>query len=437
MTSRTIALAADSMEPRLLAQWIQSGDLPNLAALREDGVGGVLDCTIPEGKTHISSAVQWTTHFTGVGLDRHGVYGFRKERSASDGSPSVKELINISDVPVKTYPELLDERGYSVGLVNPLPVWPPLEFESGFCVSGMLTPPESDRWVHPGSLAGELRELGYRIDVKYPDRPYGFIDDDLFEEVSIDTLYADMFEVLDARVAATKHLFETRETDYLYVLLKSVDIIQHVFWAHMEANDLEYGDAILESYRRVDELVGWVREHAPRADLLLFSDHGGRRRPVYRSNVVTRLAEGVASLLPPVPQPIREWYDRYKTVETGGPGNANGTGNGSGDVLGNPGRKTGIHRDEAVWMMAGPSVQASDADVRLRFEDVTPTILALLEQPIPSDYVGSPATGSLRVDPTYVDVDLRIDRRAELTIRDHERVSERLHNLGYAEMVDE
>lgn len=431
MTDRTIALAADSMDPTLLDRWIASGDLPNLAALREDGTGGVLECTIPEGKTHISSAVQWTTHFTGVGLDRHGVYGFRKERSNSDGSPSVRELINLSDVPLKTYPELLDEHGYSVGLVNPLPMWPPLEFESGFCVSGMLTPPDSDRWVHPESLAEELRALDYRIDVAYPDRPYGFIDDDLFEEVSIDTLYTDMFDVLDARVAATKHLVEAHETDYLYVLLKTVDIVQHAFWAHMEAGDPDYGDAVLESYRRVDELVGWVREHAPDANLILFSDHGGQRRPVYRSNLVTRLSEGVSSLLPPVPDPVREWYYRYKTVdtvETGGAGDG---------AVGNPGQKTGIHRDEAVWMMAGPSVEPSGTDERLRFEDVTPTILALLGQPIPSDYIGSPAVRSLRVDPSYVDADLRTDRRSELTIHDHERISERLHNLGYAEMVDE
>jgi predicted AlkP superfamily phosphohydrolase/phosphomutase len=436
MTNRTIALAADSMEPRLLERWIGSGDLPNLAALRDDGVGGVLDCTVPDGKTHISSAVQWTTHFTGVSLERHGVYGFRKERSGSDGSPSVKELINLSDVPVKTYPELLDEHGYSVGLVNPLPIWPPLEFGAGFCVSGMLTPPDSDRWIQPESLGSELQELGYRIDVKYPDRPYGFIDDDLFEEVSIDTLYGDMLEVLDGRVAATKHLVETRETDYLYVLLKSVDVIQHAFWAHMEAGDPEYGDAILESYRRVDELVGWIRERAPGADLVLFSDHGGKRRPVYRSNVATRFAEGAASLLPSIPDPIRKWYDRYKTVDCSGVGKIDGTGTASGDVVGNPGRKTGIHHDEAVWMMAGPSVRTCGEKTRLRFEDVTPTILALLEQPIPSDYIGSPAVGSLQVDPSYVDIDLEVDRRA-LTVREHERISERLHNLGYAEMVDE
>ena len=428
MTNRTVALAADSMDPRLLARWIRSGDLPNLAALREDGAGGILDCTIPEGKTHISSAVQWTTHFTGVGLDRHGVYGFRKERSSSDGSPSVRELINLSDIPLKTYPELLDEHGYSVGLVNPLPIWPPLEFESGFCVSGMLTPPESGRWVHPESLGEELLELGYRIDVKYPDRPYGFIDDDLFDEVSIDTLYNDTFEVLDARVAVTKHLLESRETDYLYVLLKAVDAIQHAFWAHMEADDPEYGDAILESYRRVDELVGWIRENAPDADLVLFSDHGGQRRSVYRSNTATRFAERAASLLPSIPEPIGKWYYRYKTVDTDGTG---------GETVGNPGRKTGIHRDEAVWMMAGPSVRPSDEEERLQFEDVAPTILALLGQPIPTNYIGSPAAESIRADPPYVETDLRMNRRADLTIRDHERVSERLHNLGYAEMVDE
>lgn len=433
MTRRTIALAADSMDPRLVKRWIESGDLPNISALREEGAGGILECTIPEGKTHISSAVQWTTHFTGAGLDRHGVYGFRKERTKADGSPSIRELFNLSDIPLKTYPELLGEHGYSVGLVNPLPFWPPVEFESGFCVSGMLTPPDSDRWAHPEALGDELRTLGYRIDVQYPGRPYGFIDDGLFDEVSLETLCSDMFEVLNGRVAAAKHVIETYRTDYLYVLLKTVDIVQHAFWAHMDADDPEYGDAILETYRRVDEFVGWVREHVPDADLILFSDHGGQRRPAYRSNFLTRLAEGVASLLPPVPRTIQRRYDGYKRVNAGEIKSSSDTAT----VVGNPGQKTGIHSDEAVWMMAGPSVETTTIDTRIRFEDITPTILALLGQSIPSDYIGAPATGPLRVEPEYVDADLVADTRAYLTVHDHERITERLHNLGYAEMVDQ
>jgi len=134
------------MELSLLDRWIERGELPNLAAVGEEGVHGTATCS------SVSSAKQWTTHFTGVAAETHGVDGFLKSgesRQAGENAPDARELINLTDIRVKTYPELLAEDGISVGLVNPLPLWPPLELEDGFCVSGMLTPPATGHWVFP------------------------------------------------------------------------------------------------------------------------------------------------------------------------------------------------------------------------------------------------------------------------------------------------
>lgn len=118
-----ISLAVDGMEGMLLEQWIANGELPNIEAARETGSHGTAECS------SLSSAKQWTTHFTGVGSDTHGVQGFLRsgqKRTAGDSAPDASELINLSDIEVKTYPELLAEDGLSVGLLNPLPIWPPL-----------------------------------------------------------------------------------------------------------------------------------------------------------------------------------------------------------------------------------------------------------------------------------------------------------------------
>jgi len=136
--NKVVAFAVDGMEPTLVERYIEAGKLSNLAELRDNGAFGTADCS------SLSSATQWVTHFTGVGPDTHGVDGFltsNKKRSAGDRAPDAEELINLSNISVKTYPELLDAAGTRVGLINPLPLWPPLEFENGFCVSGMLTPP--------------------------------------------------------------------------------------------------------------------------------------------------------------------------------------------------------------------------------------------------------------------------------------------------------
>lgn len=432
MAPRTIALAVDGMEPSLLDRWMEAGELPNLAGVRDRGVGGTARCS------SLSSAKQWTTHFTGVDVERHGITGFTRSgrRRAGDDAPDAKELVNLGDIEVRTYPKLLAERGVGVGLVNPLPLWPPLELEGGFCVAGLLTPPDSDRWTHPADLAEDLEARGYRIDVRYGDRPYGFVDDGLFEEVRLERLHEDIFDVLDARIEFTKAVLSGEvnalagsgrdDPALLYVLLKSIDVIQHCFWAHMSADDEQFGDAILESYRRVDRLLGWIEESLD-ANVLVFGDHGfGPREEVrLRGSTIDRLAQAVNRRLT-VPAPVERLYGRLLKSETT-------------VDLSNPGRTTGVHAEPAAWLLAGPDIDATEAGPdgagrEVRFEDLTPTLFALLDEPIPASYVGEPVRGVTN-DPGSVETDLSVRRRTR--VEDDEVVSERLHNLGYAEMVDE
>jgi len=410
-----VALGVDGMEPSLLEGWIDAGELPNLAALRESGVYGTAECS------SVSSAKQWTTHFTGVTPDGHGIDGFLKSgasRRAGDDAPDARELVNRSDIQLRTYPELLAEDGVSVGLINPLPLWPPLELEGGFCVSGMLTPPTTDRWVHPPDLKTDLDALDYRIDVRYGDRPYGFVDDALFDEVDLATLREDAFDVLDARIAVTKRAVTDCGVEYLYVLLKSIDVIQHCFWAHMEKGDPAYGEAILEAYRRVDDLVGWLGEETE-ANVLAFSDHGFGPR-IEEPPVVDRIAGAVASRVD-LPSPIKRAYDRFarSPVDT----EADGVSVTS---------TTGVHADPAAWILDGPDVTPGGPE-RIAFEDLTPTVLALLGQPVPEPYVGT-AVDAVR-SPSREDRSLAVERVP--AIEDGDVVSERLHNLGYADLVED
>jgi hypothetical protein len=350
---------------------------------------------------------------------RHGVHGFTKtgSRRAGDNAPKTRELINLSDIEIKTYPELLDEAGQSVGLVNPLPLWPPIEFSDGYCISGMLTPPSTDDWVKPESLESELCDFNYQIDVHYNDRPYGFVDDALFNEVSLSTLYNDMFAVLDSRIDSVKHLVENHETDYLYTLFKSIDIIQHCFWLHMDVGDQEYGKAILKSYKRVDEFLAWL-DTQMEANILVFSDHGFRRRTTSAPGPIDRLARGVDERFD-VPGFVQSFYDTLFKSEVA-PG------------IDNPGQTTGIHDNPAAWFGIGPDFVPGTEEIR--FEDLSATILALCDHPIPEDYVGKPID-SLDTAWSVENIDLSIQRRHSFTNDDV--VSERLHNLGYADMVDE
>lgn len=421
---QTIALGVDGMEPSLCDKWVAEGELPNIERLRTEGSFGRANCS------SLVSARQWVTHFTGVSAKRHGVSGFVRtdevahERDANPftrESPDARTLINLEDIKAMTYPEYLTDLGKRVGLINPLPIWPPLELDGGFCISGMVTPPTAERIAYPSEVEEELVEFGYRVDVLYNGRPYGFVDDRLLQDdgVGFETLRTDMFDVLDARIQYTKHAVETKDVDVLFSLLKSVDIIQHAFWIHMEEDIEPFEDCILECYSRVDELIGWIRDSHPGTNLLLFSDHGFGPRLDPKSGSLHSIGYLVDSYVS-IPYRLKSFYYRYLKSEVAVDETA-------------VDRLTGDHRSPGVWMMCGPDIRNTEK-YDVAFEDLTPTLLTLTGTPIPDTYVGDPLKQSLTREVNYDEIDIDPPERPRWGV--DEEVSERLYDLGYADMVE-
>jgi predicted AlkP superfamily phosphohydrolase/phosphomutase len=69
MSANVCVIGADSMEPRLISEWIESGDLPNLAELRARGAWG--DVLNP---ARFFSGASWPNFYTGLRPGRHGRY---------------------------------------------------------------------------------------------------------------------------------------------------------------------------------------------------------------------------------------------------------------------------------------------------------------------------------------------------------------------------
>ena len=82
--------------------------------------------------------------------------------------------------------------------------------------------------------------------------------------------------------------------------------------------------------------------------------------------------------------------------------------------------------------MGGPDVESTD-ELAVDFEDLTPSLYTMLDEPIPREYAGDPVTEALARDPTYDDTSLAVDRGESVDAG----VSERLYNLGYVDMVEE
>lgn len=133
---------------------------------------------------------------------------------------------------------------------------------------------------HPPEFSAELaREVGpYKTKSFWTDHDalqYGRISEELFLE--------DAYYSLGLKVKITKHLLNTREWDLFIAFQHVIDAVQHVFWAHMDANHPSYtkegagtyGDVIPDVYGRVDEGVGEILSVVgDDTTVIVMSDHG-------------------------------------------------------------------------------------------------------------------------------------------------------------------
>ncbi len=79
---RVVILGFDGADAALTERWMDAGELPNLARLREEGTFAPLRSTIPS-----QTPVSWSTFATGLNPGRHGIFDFLK-RDTADYRPS-------------------------------------------------------------------------------------------------------------------------------------------------------------------------------------------------------------------------------------------------------------------------------------------------------------------------------------------------------------
>jgi predicted AlkP superfamily phosphohydrolase/phosphomutase len=155
---RTLVLGIDGFSPDLVHNWID--DLPNLKEMMNAGTSGRMTTTIPP-----MSPAAWTTISTGLLPEQHGILGFLEigadtyERKLAR-SPRRNHVWN-----------LLSRNGCKSVVVNSLLTYPPSEID-GVMVSGLLTPNENASFVYPSSFKEMVLGEGYRISVDFESAAY-------------------------------------------------------------------------------------------------------------------------------------------------------------------------------------------------------------------------------------------------------------------------
>ncbi len=282
--SRLLVVAVPGLSWSVAEDLIEKGEMPNLAALRRAGSWGDIQGVrppIPE--------VVWTSVATGKPSEQHGVMGF---------------AATAEDVRSLRIWDILQERGWSVGLFGWPVTWPPPP------VDGFVVPAVSDigTETRPREL-NFIRELAESEKTRRPRTwgrycRYAFLGikwgvrlSTLIEcgrELSADPIRG---RSLDTAALFTKRKLQAKlHADYFMELRRRdpvdfaafhtnvVHVAQSYFWKYHEPEAFRsvspediarYGESVHDAYRIVDDFLGrMVRETEPNELVVVVSDHG-------------------------------------------------------------------------------------------------------------------------------------------------------------------
>lgn len=357
-TQKILLVGWDAADWRFINPLLDSGRLPNLSRLVENGVMGNLASLKP-----CLSPILWTSIATGKSADQHGILGFVEPlpggvglRPISSGSRRVNAIWNI-----------LNKAGLSSIVVN----WyasHPAEAVLGNIVSNRFfeSPPEDPQalWLVPDGSVSPEAKLPELQELRFHPREFLLTDLARFvpEIASIDLaqdprpldLARELAKTVSIHAVATA-LLESEAWDFAAILYDGIDTLGHHFMPFhpplltgISEQDFErYRGVMTEVYLFHDEMLGRLLELAGEdTTVILLSDHGfhsDHQRPVHLR------AEA------PEAEVAAAW-----------------------------------HRHLGVFAACGPGIRRDDRIYGATLLDVTPTILQIFGLPIGKDMNGKP-----------------------------------------------
>jgi predicted AlkP superfamily phosphohydrolase/phosphomutase len=252
--ARVLVLGLDGGTFDLLNPWFAAGELPYLHSLVTNGLSARLTSVYPA-----KTIPAWYSFATGLDPGALGVFGF----TAPDGGPGRSRIVQTFR-PAEAIWDSLSRRGRRVGVVNfPLRSGYPV---NGFFLPGMLT----DRpTTHPAALRAELEEeLGEPIGAELPP----------FRDADRAGWMAQAVHLVEQRGRIGELLCRRPTPDFLFVLFRETDRVQHQLWSELVQGPARSGGDVCAFWRALDDACARIdrafREAGGSAVTLVVSDHG-------------------------------------------------------------------------------------------------------------------------------------------------------------------
>jgi predicted AlkP superfamily phosphohydrolase/phosphomutase len=250
---RVVVIGLDGTPYTFFQKAMAEGHMPNLAQLVEEGSFRRINSVHPT-----VSSVAWSSFMTGRNPGKHNIYGFIDRQPGS-----YKTYIPTSrTMKTDTLWEILSCAGKKVIVVN-VPVTYPPRPVNGILVGGFLSP-SVEKATHPPEKAALLKELGYVLDA-----------DPWAARQSKDKALAEVNAAFDARAKTLFHLMEAEPWDFFQMHVMETDRLYHFLWEQMDTGDPVYAPQFMAFIRKIDEVLGRVRDRLDdRTTLMMLSDHG-------------------------------------------------------------------------------------------------------------------------------------------------------------------
>lgn len=222
--------------------------LPSLRSLLSSSILGSLDCRPP------LTPPSWTSIFTGVNPEKHGILGFTKYLKR--GLKLTHRFYNAADVTVPRISEILAFRDYSSVLVNhvlshPLSAW---YYKNHIIVYDCLSPRE---FIYPSAFHKYLRYF------KYPSVAQ--------VDVGSSQLLDKWSKLIEFRIEGTIKLVEQVSPDLLIKVISETDSAMHRV---PPIATPKFVEEYLRILTPIDSLIHYVMKHFN--TVVLVSDHGLR-----------------------------------------------------------------------------------------------------------------------------------------------------------------